>query len=381
MMPLVSVIVPAYNAARYIRQALESVCIQTHRNIEVIVVDDGSRDETPVIVEEFAARDPRVRLVRQKNAGVGAARNVGIRQAQGVFIAPLDADDIWHPRKLEAQVACMEACGTKTGLVYCWTNIIDSEGQCVGHCGAPEIEGHVLPLLIKNNFINCASVPLFRATALARVGHYLTRAEQNGAQGCEDWDLSIRVAEHYEVRLAPGHLVRYRENDGMSLRTRGMIESFEVIQRRARQRNPQVNGLLFRLAASPLFFWLGERCYKAGKFKHCIALLVRTVASDLTYLLNKSVYRLFIKGSVRLIVGPSRRRGDRLRRGWRFIASIFPPLRRLDTRVAFSESLFDLIQAKRLESILRDYRGGPAVLRITVSVQTRESSMFTDDAT
>ena len=128
-MPLVSVIVPAYNAARYIRQALESVCTQTYRDIEVIVVDDGSRDETPAIVEEFATSDPRVRLLLQNNAGVGAARNMGLRQAQGVYIAPIDADDIWHPGKLEAQVACMEAHGPETGLVYCWTNIIDSEGR------------------------------------------------------------------------------------------------------------------------------------------------------------------------------------------------------------------------------------------------------------
>ena len=197
------------------------------------------------------------------------------------------------------------------------------------HCGATEIEGHVLPVLIKKNFINNASVPLFRARALARVGHYLTRAEQNGAQGCEDWDLSIRIAEHYEVRFAPGHLVGYRENDGMSLFTRQMIDSFELIQRRARQRNPQVNRRLFRLAAGPLFLWLGERCYNAGRFGQCIALTVRTVASDLTYLLNKSVYRLFIRGSVRLIVGPSRRRRDRAcldSRG--SVASMFPPFRR-----------------------------------------------------
>jgi glycosyltransferase involved in cell wall biosynthesis len=356
-MPLVSVILPAYNAARYIREALESVCTQTHCDIEVIAVDDGSRDETPAIVEEFAARDPRVRLLLQDNEGVGAARNRGIQQARGIYIAPIDADDIWHPRKLEAQVACMEAHGTGTGLVYCWTNIIDSEGLFLRHCKATEIEGYVLPALIQGNFMNCASVPLFRATALARVGHYLTRAEQNGAQGCEDWDLSIRIAEHYEVRFAPAHLVGYRESDGMSLVTRGMIDSFEIIQRRALQRNPHVNRRLFRLATGPLFLSLGERCYNAGRFRPCVVMMVRTVASDFAYLLNKSVYRLFIRGSIRLIMGPSWRRSKRAHPDSRSsVDSMFPPFRPSETRVAFSAFFFNLIQAKRLEALLQDYR-------------------------
>ena len=166
----------------------ESVCAQTYRDIEVIVVDDGSRDETPVIVEEIADRDPRVRLLRRNNAGVGAARNMGIRQAQGVYIAPLDADDIWHPRKLEAQVACMEAHGPETGLVYCWTNMIDSEGRFVKHLKAAEIEGHVLPVLIKGNFMAVRAYRFFERRRCA-CWTYLTRAEQNGAQGCEDLGL------------------------------------------------------------------------------------------------------------------------------------------------------------------------------------------------
>jgi glycosyltransferase involved in cell wall biosynthesis len=85
-MALMSVAVPAYNAAQYIRQTLESVGAQTHRSTEVIVIDDGSRDETPAIVNEWASRDQRVRLRRQDNAEVGAARNAGIREAGGLTL-------------------------------------------------------------------------------------------------------------------------------------------------------------------------------------------------------------------------------------------------------------------------------------------------------
>ncbi|HEY9862115.1 MAG TPA: glycosyltransferase family A protein, partial [Candidatus Obscuribacterales bacterium] len=93
--PLVSVIIPAYNAERFIARTLESVLNQTYQNIEVLVVDDGSSDRTPEIVHHFAEIDARIILFHQSNAGVAAARNLAIQHAKGEFIAPLDADDIW----------------------------------------------------------------------------------------------------------------------------------------------------------------------------------------------------------------------------------------------------------------------------------------------
>jgi glycosyltransferase involved in cell wall biosynthesis len=114
---LVSVIIPAFSAAADIRQTLNSVLAQTYQAIEVIVVDDGSSDATAAIVEEFVTRDTRFQLVRQSNAGVGAARNIAIQRARGKYVAPLDADDLWFPEKLEKQVACMERWATKQ--VWC----------------------------------------------------------------------------------------------------------------------------------------------------------------------------------------------------------------------------------------------------------------------
>ena len=114
---LVSVIVPAFDAAADIRQTLNSVLAQTYQEIEVIVVDDGSSDGTSAMVEEFVNRDPRFQLVRQSNAGVGAARNTAIRKARGKYIAPLDADDFWFPEKLEKQVACIEQGGQNRSRV------------------------------------------------------------------------------------------------------------------------------------------------------------------------------------------------------------------------------------------------------------------------
>src|SRR5213078_156464 len=98
--PLVSVIIPVYNGARYLRAALESVFAQTYRPIEVIVVDDGSGDDSGVIAQSF----PDVHFIHQENQGVAAARNHGFDAARGEFIAFLDQDDLWTPEKLKVQV-------------------------------------------------------------------------------------------------------------------------------------------------------------------------------------------------------------------------------------------------------------------------------------
>ncbi|MEZ5941931.1 MAG: glycosyltransferase [Planctomycetaceae bacterium] len=118
--PLVSVIVPTYNRALYISEAIESALSQTHPNVEILIVDDGSKDNTPEIVAELAARDARVRYFRQENAGVSAARNKAILESRGDFIAFLDSDDVWHPWKIELQLSLF-ALKPELGMV--WTDM------------------------------------------------------------------------------------------------------------------------------------------------------------------------------------------------------------------------------------------------------------------
>ncbi|MEZ5949631.1 MAG: glycosyltransferase family A protein [Planctomycetaceae bacterium] len=117
---LVSVVIPTFNRARFIGETLESALSQTWKALEVIVVDDGSTDDTRQIVEEFAARDERVRYFHQANQGVSAARNHAIAQAQGEYVAFLDSDDLWHPWKLAIQMELLQAA-PHVGM--CWTNM------------------------------------------------------------------------------------------------------------------------------------------------------------------------------------------------------------------------------------------------------------------
>lgn len=102
--PMVSIVIPAYNAARHISDCIGSVVQQTHKNIEIIVVNDGSTDDTLGKLRYLRATEPRMKVISQPNSGPSAARNIGIRSAKGYFIAFLDSDDVWDPRKLELQI-------------------------------------------------------------------------------------------------------------------------------------------------------------------------------------------------------------------------------------------------------------------------------------
>ena len=127
---LVSTVIPTYNRAYCLGQAVDSVMAQTHRDVEVLVVDDGSTDRTETLIRERYGLDSRVRYIRQDNRGVSAARNRGLSEARGDFIALLDSDDLWKPWKLELQLACLRRF-PEAGMVWSDMEAIDARGQRV----------------------------------------------------------------------------------------------------------------------------------------------------------------------------------------------------------------------------------------------------------
>jgi glycosyltransferase involved in cell wall biosynthesis len=170
---LVSVLIPAFNAEKYLRETLASVANQTYRNLEIIVVDDGSSDGTGAIVQEFSRSDRRVRSVRQPNRGVAAARNHALSLARGELVAPIDADDLWHSRKIEKQLQKMVTAGQSVGLVYSWMCTISDVGLAIAF-NRPADSGASPPLsrMVESNFVGCASVPLMRTATVREVGGY-----------------------------------------------------------------------------------------------------------------------------------------------------------------------------------------------------------------
>ena len=175
---LVSVVIPVYNGERFISRTLASVLAQTYNSFEVIVVDDGSTDLTPIIIEEAVVRDSRVRLFRKQNSGVAAARNFGISQALGELIATLDADDLWHPQKIARQVEVMQASSPEVGLVYCWSIEIDENDLIIPPISSLKTrkrstaQGDVTAELARGCFIETASTPLMKRSSIDAVGGY-----------------------------------------------------------------------------------------------------------------------------------------------------------------------------------------------------------------
>ncbi len=185
MAAMVSVIIPAYNAEKYIAAAIESVLAQSFPGVECIVVDDGSSDRTAQIVQRFGER---VCYCYQANSGRSAARNRGISLASGDYIAFLDADDLLLPEKLAQQVDYLEQHAADDA-VYCRVAYFE-EGRENSRYAVRRIApaGHILPQLLFGNFIT-VHAPLIRTSAVERVNGY-----DPGLARYEDWDFFLRLA-------------------------------------------------------------------------------------------------------------------------------------------------------------------------------------------
>lgn len=206
---LVSVIIPAHNAAATIDETLTSVRFQSHRRLEIVVVDDGSTDATRDVVGRHQAADARVRLVAQPNAGPGAARNAGVAATTGPLVATVDADDLWTFDKIARQVAALDAAGPGAGLCYTWFAAIDEASRITGFRTRAPAEGDVTRTLCLSNIVGNGSTPLFRRTAFEAAGGY-----DPALRGSEDFKFYFAVAERFAFALVPDYLTGYRERPG-----------------------------------------------------------------------------------------------------------------------------------------------------------------------
>lgn len=304
--PLVSVIVPAYNAQEFIVEALKSALRQSYSNIEVLVVDDGSQDGTAALVESIAEQDARVKLFRGPNQGVAAARNLAINNACGAYIAPLDADDIWYPDKLQRQVDCLSGADAAVGLVYAWSVHIDERGQLTGACIASALEGDAYLPLVYSNFVGNASAPLIRRACIERVGGYSTWYRQQGAQGCEDRELYLRLAECYRFRVVPEFLIGYRQVEGsMSCNGAPMARAHALLLAGIRRRHPEIPGKVYRWSNSRSFWYLGQKCTRCGDHLRALGLLAKAVFCDPVLFCNRQLYALVVRNLSGLLSGPA----------------------------------------------------------------------------
>jgi glycosyltransferase involved in cell wall biosynthesis len=207
------VVIPAYNASAYIDQTLHSVANQDMTIDNIIIVNDGSVDNTQKVVEGFIKSNKhlKITLINQANAGLSAARNTGISQSNAEFIALLDADDLWKPHKLSSQIKLFKECkNTNLGVVYCAYELIDNANNNIvsskKNIITPRVRGKVYKSLMLGNFISAsASGALIKRIALNDVGLF-----DEKLKACEDWDMWIRIAKKYEFDFVNIDLVSIR---------------------------------------------------------------------------------------------------------------------------------------------------------------------------
>lgn len=206
----VSVVITAYNRAEYLEEAVRSVMRQTFQDFEIIVVDDGSTDNTRELISKLA--NPKIRYIYQSNQGTGAARNTGLRHSRGRFIAILDADDVWLPEKLEMQIKAFKD-NPKAGLVY--TNMYffgamepDTPETFFDLLQWPPPRGDVLENMVVRSFGH-PSTQLIRKEVFDVTGPFDEKLPY-----CDDYDMLIRTAAYFEFDVINVPLVKYRIHPG-----------------------------------------------------------------------------------------------------------------------------------------------------------------------
>jgi glycosyltransferase involved in cell wall biosynthesis len=231
---LITVVIPAYNAAQTLDETLRSVRGQTYRNLEIIVVDDGSKDATAEVAQAHALQDDRIRLICQPNQGVSAARNAGLALARGSLLATIDSDDLWHPEKLELQQSAMSS-DPDSVLNYTWYAYIDEKGLVIS-TAEPEESGQVLARMCRGNLLGTGSTPLMRTQVLLEIGGW--DADIRGGQ--EDFLNYFLMAEKGSFSVLRQHLVGYRQARGnASSGSRKMLVNYDRILTRIKPRHPQ----------------------------------------------------------------------------------------------------------------------------------------------
>ena len=247
--PTVSVVIPTYNRATVLDRSIDSVLAQTYTDFELIVVDDGSTDDTRDVIGEF--EDERIRYFRhEENEGVSAARNTGIREANGKFIAFQDSDDSWHADKLRKQMQAFEDGSSDVGVVYSglW-RVTDGGRTYVPGSEIQTKEGDIHDALLHGNFVS-TQVAVVRTECFEKAGGF-----DESLPYFEDWELWIRLSKQFEFALVDEPLVTaYLQSDSITNDMEGLVEGRKQLIQKHRDTfdTDTLAEQLFRLGHSSL---------------------------------------------------------------------------------------------------------------------------------
>lgn len=256
-MSKVSVIIPTYNYAQYIKQAIDSVLSQTFRDLEIIVVDDGSTDNTREILQGYG---DKIKYFYQENKGISKARNLAISKATGEYIALLDADDVWLPIKLERQLDIIEN-NPDLGFVCSAALVVNGDGNYIDCWGVQKKRPETFEYLFNLNYIQPLSM-VIRRRCLDEVGYFDPRLPIS-----QDYDLVLRLTKRFKFFFIDYPLVKYRVHDGNTSKDskQRLRDHLLIIQK------PEISGdmsfLKKHIRKARAYYYFAEMYLKKQDFK------------------------------------------------------------------------------------------------------------------
>jgi glycosyltransferase involved in cell wall biosynthesis len=265
MKPLISVIIPAYNASDFISQAIESVLSQSYEPLEIIAIDNGSNDHTSEVIRSYSEKVKCIRL--DPNKGVTGARNVGIQSSRGELIAFLDADDQWLPGKIEQQQAILDSepdIGLVHTDVFYWNP--DAGDKNIRECGREQFTGNCYTRFFFDNHVMPSSV-LLRRECLEAVGLF-----DEGFYVAEDWDLWFRIARRFRFAYLNYPMVLYRVHEGSLSNDHARMRQHELLViKKALANDPNLKSLIgsnqVQRALHELNFSVGYSKFQSNELK------------------------------------------------------------------------------------------------------------------
>lgn len=288
-MPIISVVIPSFNRGHCLKACIESVLNQTLRDIEVVVVDDASTDDTR---DQIAAlNDSRIRYIAHRtNRGGAAARNTGISHSEGEFVAFLDSDDYWDATKLEKQLMLLQEKGDQYGFVYSWFIRKNSAGEELGR-DSNSIEGYALNELLVKNHIGTFSSVMVRRSVLEAVNGL-----DEKMKSCQDWDLFIRLSRVTRVCCVEEYLAHYIQNRHdryrISSNPRSIIQGHERLLEKI---HDDLSGLAVHMRVKALVCFMNA-FIAAGSISGVVRIGIEIMRLEL----NVASMNVFVLGLLRL---------------------------------------------------------------------------------
>jgi glycosyltransferase involved in cell wall biosynthesis len=283
--PLFSVIIPTYNRARKVVRAIESVLSQTYTDFDIWVIDDGSTDQTAQQIEPYL---DRIHYLFQKNGGAASARNLGIQQSSGKYVAFLDSDDRWYPQKL-ASIADAIRTHPETGLFYSQCDVVNDANKKLWVDHSRSVHKNPYWALLMGDFIILSSTVVKR-TCLEHVGKFdPTRVF------CEDWDLWLRISREYSIYLVPKVLVlfEYSNPDKITAHTQTWLNAHDQVIEDVFKRDPTLQPNLRQMIQANIAYVKGRICLEANADREALYWFNQALSLR-PKLLKAQIYRILL---------------------------------------------------------------------------------------